>query len=439
MALTLVHGVDEAAVIHAFGGDPARTRPDTAGCLSQERWAEAYADFADVDVDFSELAAQDRAHLWLTRVGEWLLVSEDNGFRGTEPDVIAALGAPVHVCVMWNVAVSANFVYAEGGQIQAGFRDFLDAAYGPRPELLRSWADGLNLNVDDELEGDPEEDAHRAYVSVHQRALVMMERATGVTVWRAELERRQLHFTVREGWRADLAGRSAYSAPDEPVAKDVVRYEAVIEPLRPSAQAEADAGVGSASEQRREPVEDERLERQRETLRRAHADPEALQYVPPAWTAAPRDALPAVMPVEKFLGRSEQAFVWLRALAVYPTGVMLEIDARAHHRTLGAPMVDSSGQVSDRKLRLAVQFADGQRATNLAAYYGDSAPSRPVLQSTGTILGTQEHHWLWPLPPAGPLVLTCRWPAYGIDRSELRLDATAIRAAADRCRQAWIT
>lgn len=421
LALTLVRGVDEAAVVRAFGGDPARVRPDTAGCLSEDRWADQYADFVDVDVDSSELLAEDRAHLWVNRVGEWLLVTEDNGFRGTDPDVIAALGAQVHACVMWNAGVGVNFVYAEQGVVEAAFRDFIGTAYGEHPERLRSWAEGLRLDLYDDLGID--EDALLA--PAHQRALVMLERATGVALGRAHVAARQLHFTVPEQWRAGIGGSSV----------NIVTFDATSEPLQKPA--------GFLNEFT---IEDQdRQERIRLTLSQARNDAESLRYVPTAWLGAPRDVLPAVVPVEQFVGRSEQAFVWLRALAVYPSGVTLEIDARARQRTLtpaealGASVVDASGRVSDRSLRLAVELADGQRATNLATYHGETPPSRPVLHSTGTILGTEQHYWLWPLPPVGPLLLTCRWPAYGIGRSELQLDATAIRAAAGRSQHAWIT
>jgi hypothetical protein len=45
--------------------------------------------------------------------------------------------------------------------------------------------------------------------------------------------------------------------------------------------------------------------------------------------------------------------------------------------------------------------------------------------------------WIWPLPPPGPLTLTCSWPGRGLHDARLVLDADAIRAAASRAQPFW--
>jgi hypothetical protein len=49
--------------------------------------------------------------------------------------------------------------------------------------------------------------------------------------------------------------------------------------------------------------------------------------------------------------------------------------------------------------------------------------------------GDTHRYWLWPLPPPGPVTFSCRWPAYGIDRSDVVVDG--VHAAARRSQPLW--
>jgi hypothetical protein len=44
---------------------------------------------------------------------------------------------------------------------------------------------------------------------------------------------------------------------------------------------------------------------------------------------------------------------------------------------------------------------------------------------------------VWPLPPAGPLVFVCEWPALGVEESRAQLDARLVLDAAARSRPLW--
>jgi hypothetical protein len=46
-------------------------------------------------------------------------------------------------------------------------------------------------------------------------------------------------------------------------------------------------------------------------------------------------------------------------------------------------------------------------------------------------------YWLWPLPPPGPLRVSCEWPVAGIELASVEIDAAAIRAASTRARTLW--
>lgn len=47
--------------------------------------------------------------------------------------------------------------------------------------------------------------------------------------------------------------------------------------------------------------------------------------VQPAWTCAPHDVLPGVVPLELVLGRSENTVVQLSGMRAFPTGVGLRV------------------------------------------------------------------------------------------------------------------
>jgi hypothetical protein len=45
--------------------------------------------------------------------------------------------------------------------------------------------------------------------------------------------------------------------------------------------------------------------------------------------------------------------------------------------------------------------------------------------------------WIWPLPPPGPVTVTCSWPGRGLQDAGIVLDGDAIRAAASQARPFW--
>jgi hypothetical protein len=91
---------------------------------------------------------------------------------------------------------------------------------------------------------------------------------------------------------------------------------------------------------------------------------------------------------------------------------------------------------ADDHLRLGVQFSDGAKATNVGAFpFSEEKPEGPVLRPRGgggAPGGWQFGHWVWPLPPAGPLAFVCDWPAASIPLTRHEIDAQLVLAAARR-------
>jgi hypothetical protein len=146
------------------------------------------------------------------------------------------------------------------------------------------------------------------------------------------------------------------------------------------------------------------------------------------------------------IGRSDRAVVVTRQVLAFPTGVQFEVDAHAR----GARDVPTSAAVFDDlpreiDLRFRLRFSDGREAAQ-----DDEAGLRtgrgPILMlsrsenSHGGSEDCEDAHlilWSWPLPPSGPVQLTCSWPRYGLCDKSLVLDGDAILAAALRAQPFW--
>jgi len=148
--------------------------------------------------------------------------------------------------------------------------------------------------------------------------------------------------------------------------------------------------------------------------------------------------VPGVVPVALLVARTDTHAVLVDGLLVYPTGFDFDLAVR---RDPARPREHRHRpRLWDDELRLEVRFADGRSADNdprrRPRPSGDEVPAPPVLyQSTSGDDGG--HVWLWGLPPPGPLVFACQWPAEQIPPSQAELDAGLVLAAAARARTLW--
>lgn len=159
----LVTRADPARVVAAFGADPAPAHPagtwDDAGELIG---AEPF------DEDAYEM---ERNLVRLTRIGDWTVAVEDNGWVGVQDEVIRALSADGR-CAAFYRSVNADMRVAlgEGGEVVRAFDPllYMDDVGDPLPEEA-------DLPFD---EDDAEADA---------LALLVMERWTGLALERDPL------------------------------------------------------------------------------------------------------------------------------------------------------------------------------------------------------------------------------------------------------------
>lgn len=165
------------------------------------------------------------------------------------------------------------------------------------------------------------------------------------------------------------------------------------------------------------------------------------------WFGPPSGTLPALVPLERVLARTDDVAVCLARIAVYPAGFELEIvTMSADHSDQLEPLLfeahryrQGAGRehLPPELLRIGVQFADGAKATNTSTgvHHDNTTPAAPLMQRRGSGGGVglwSETLWVWPLPPPGALLLVCEWPAGGIPLTRCELDAQLILDAAGR-------
>jgi hypothetical protein len=158
--------------------------------------------------------------------------------------------------------------------------------------------------------------------------------------------------------------------------------------------------------------------------------------------------VPAILPVERVVAKTDDVAVYLSGFTVYPTGFELttyvvakdessELDPFGIEHRLRARRRDT---LPPELLRFGFQFADGSKATNTGSEFDfdeeeGPEPTSPRMSNTRgrSIDGAWEQtFWVWPLPPPGDLEFVCEWPDAGLQLTRVGLDAGAILAAASR-------
>ncbi len=133
-----------------------------------------------------------------------------------------------------------------------------------------------------------------------------------------------------------------------------------------------------------------------------------------------------------------------RQVLAFPAGVEVEVEAHARGSRAGTAPVPAD-LPGHPQLRFHVRFADGRQAA-LDDETGLRSGRGPMLVVTGSQVssgGPDDHEdvrltlWIWPLPPPGPVTVTCSWPSRGLPRARLVLDGDAIQAAAIQAQPLW--
>jgi hypothetical protein len=184
--------------------------------------------------------------------------------------------------------------------------------------------------------------------------------------------------------------------------------------------------------------------------------PPARYVIEPApreeWMGPPRDVLPAMVPVERVVARTDEVAVCLGCFRAYPAGFEFEAFAMAKDEESGLDpfrfdhtyTAERTGEIPPEKLRLGFEFGDGSRVTNTGREFdwdwegSRLRPASPIMGDGRMGGGGGEwswSFWVWPLPPSGPLTFVCEWPAADIPLTRTELDASPIIEAASRAQR----
>jgi hypothetical protein len=170
-------------------------------------------------------------------------------------------------------------------------------------------------------------------------------------------------------------------------------------------------------------------------------------YRIPTWLRPPETMVPGIVPVELLLARTDTHAVLVTDLRAYPTGVDFVLAVR---RRPGQPNQRRRGPDMDREhleyhdLRFELRFADSHTVSNdprrWPRTFETEEPDPPLLYyhgSGGNDRGWRSRHWLWGLPPPGPLVFVCEWPARQIPALGVKIEAKLVLEAAGRAVPMW--
>ena len=178
---------------------------------------------------------------------------------------------------------------------------------------------------------------------------------------------------------------------------------------------------------------------------------------PPPWAGPPESELGVAVPLRTVLVRQPGVVIALTECVAFSNGFNLGIAVRSQaqldHRGLGFGPPSEADR--ERTLRVGVRFADGRESAasgfgpnpEVMAYYlawqegrEPEVPAGPIVAQGGGGGGGKHfnfQYWVWPLPPDGPLTISCEWRARGVPLSSTEADGGAIRAAGSKSTNLW--
>jgi hypothetical protein len=170
-------------------------------------------------------------------------------------------------------------------------------------------------------------------------------------------------------------------------------------------------------------------------------------YRIPAWLRPPETMVPGIVPVELVVARTDTQAVLVTDLRAYPTGLAFTLTGRPRPDGSGVPradpLIDRHHRYVPRNLWLELRFADGRTVStdprSWPRTFETEQPDPPFLyyHGVGGSERWQSRHWLWGLPPLGPLAFV--WPAGQNPATGAEIDARLVLEAADRAITVWPT
>ena len=194
-------------------------------------------------------------------------------------------------------------------------------------------------------------------------------------------------------------------------------------------------------------------------------EPNSQRRPAPPWCVPPSLEMGVIVPLQRVFARTANVVTVLSTARVFGTGCLFEVEIVSRRGTLAAEawqglraaMMSSiasslrpgeAGSALDDSLSFGARLPDGTTAItrDVPQQASAGAPPGTVLSWAPTASGTRGRGdvgvatlslWMWPLPPAGTIRISARWPLAGIDSASIDLDAGPLIAAAQGSRLYW--
>lgn len=167
-----------------------------------------------------------------------------------------------------------------------------------------------------------------------------------------------------------------------------------------------------------------------------------------SWISPPDNELGVTVPIRLLLAKTDTLALAVSNVVAYSTGFGLRLVVKLHHDAKDVDphrmmMQFRGGPIGggEDRLRFGIEFSDGRKATNLT-------PRRPLEEPPpinlwmgggggGSSQGWSCAHWVYRLPPEGPITIACAWPHFELPERSVRFDAAPIIEAAMQVEQLW--
>ncbi|MEO6204948.1 MAG: hypothetical protein ABIO67_06145 [Mycobacteriales bacterium] len=144
------------------------------------------------------------------------------------------------------------------------------------------------------------------------------------------------------------------------------------------------------------------------------------------------------------LARTSEVVVAVRGITAYSDGLHLSAVVLFADETRTEDLAYSLQEYSRSpgRFRFGVAFSDGRQGTSGIRDSPDverhaNAVHLTLLNSAHTPMQWNGDYWLHPVPPAGPLVVGCRWPDRAIPETLVQIDPAPLITASATSRPVW--
>jgi hypothetical protein len=147
----------------------------------------------------------------------------------------------------------------------------------------------------------------------------------------------------------------------------------------------------------------------------------------------PANQIPAAVPVNVVLHRSDDLAIALLALQVYSTGLNFDLVVRTRTSAVRESLTDllfeRPRRTTEGRFLLGVELADGRRLSNVEPHGPESGAVLEARGGGGGERSARQSWWLAPLPPEGPVTFVLRCDALGVAETSTVVDGDVIRRA----------